>query len=84
MHKSQREGALARVLDFGMKQKRIAEVEAREWLRNHLEKVSYGSWEDPKAKNRKLLGFWVGYGPFTMKRGVPRREKRGRLGLGKV
>jgi hypothetical protein len=37
MHKSQREGALARVLDFGMKQKRIAEVEAREWLRNHLE-----------------------------------------------
>ena len=26
----------------------------------------------------------MGYGPFTMKRGAPRREKRGRLGLGRV
>ena len=40
MHKSLRMSDLARVLGFGMKQKRIAYVEALEWLKNLLKIVS--------------------------------------------
>ena len=38
--------------------------------------------KDPKVKNRSQLGFWVGQSQYSVKGGAPRREERGRLGLG--